>query len=68
MKNGSEFLKSTTNLNFVKSQIKAAEIIQSERFKVGFTLRFPRVEMIREDKPWHQCMTTSDIEDLRQVC
>ncbi|PVD23875.1 hypothetical protein C0Q70_17149 [Pomacea canaliculata] len=47
-------------------QVKAAEIIVSERFKVGYTLRFPRVEMIRDDKPWHQCMTTADIEDLRQ--
>ncbi|KAK7101253.1 DNA ligase 4-like [Littorina saxatilis] len=47
-------------------QVKAAEIIASERFKVGCTLRFPRVEMIRDDKPWHQCMTTADIEDLRQ--
>lgn len=47
--------------------MKAAEIIVSERFKVGYTLRFPRVEMIRDDKPWHQCMTTADIEDLRQV-
>nr|KAG5701196.1 hypothetical protein BaRGS_023305 [Batillaria attramentaria] len=47
-------------------QVKAAEIIPSERFKVGYTLRFPRVEMIREDKPWYDCMTTADIEELRQ--
>ncbi|KAL8610583.1 hypothetical protein ACOMHN_006302 [Nucella lapillus] len=47
-------------------QVKAAEIIVSERFKVGYTLRFPRVEMIRDDKPWNQCMTTADVEDLRQ--
>ncbi|XP_076463012.1 LOW QUALITY PROTEIN: DNA ligase 4-like [Babylonia areolata] len=46
-------------------QVKAAEIIQSEKFKVGYTLRFPRVEMIRDDKPWTQCMTTADVEDLR---
>uniref|UniRef100_A0A2C9JHQ7 DNA ligase n=1 Tax=Biomphalaria glabrata TaxID=6526 RepID=A0A2C9JHQ7_BIOGL len=47
-------------------QIKATEIIESDRFKTGCTLRFPRVEVIRDDKPWFQCMTTSELEDLRQ--
>ncbi|GFR84311.1 DNA ligase [Elysia marginata] len=47
-------------------QIKAAEIIESDRFKTGCTLRFPRVEMIREDKPWYQCMTTVELQDLRE--
>ncbi|KAK3794568.1 hypothetical protein RRG08_003717 [Elysia crispata] len=47
-------------------QIKAAEIIESDRFKTGCTLRFPRVEMIRNDKPWYQCMTTRELQDLRE--
>lgn len=47
-------------------QVKAAEIIESDRFNVGCTLRFPRVELIRDDKPWYQCMTTADIETLKQ--
>lgn len=47
-------------------QVKAAEIIESDRFKTGCTLRFPRVEMIREDKPWYQCMTTLELQDLRE--
>ncbi|XP_071117642.1 DNA ligase 4-like [Haliotis cracherodii] len=47
-------------------QIKAAEIITSDRFKTGSTLRFPRVEMIRDDKPWFESMTVADIEDLKQ--
>ncbi|WAR24448.1 DNLI4-like protein, partial [Mya arenaria] len=38
-------------------QIKAAEIIDSERFRCGFTLRFPRVEKFRDDKHWYECMT-----------
>ena len=59
-------LHTVCNQHFV-FKVKAAEIIISDRFKVGYTLRFPRVEMIRDDKPWHQCMTTTDIEDLRQV-
>lgn len=47
-------------------QVKAAEIVSSGRFKTGYTLRFPRVEKIREDKPWFECMTTEDLDDLRQ--
>jgi DNA ligase-4 len=49
------------------SQVKAAEIIDSDRFKTGCTLRFPRVEKIRDDKPWYDTMTTADVEELRQV-
>lgn len=49
------------------SKVKAAEIVSSGRFKTGYTLRFPRVEKIREDKPWFECMTTEDLDDLRQV-
>ncbi|KAK2178306.1 hypothetical protein NP493_548g00024 [Ridgeia piscesae] len=45
-------------------QIKAAEIVDSDQYKTGCTLRFPRVEKIRDDKPWYDCMTTHDIEEL----
>ena len=48
-------------------QIKAAEITQSEKYKCGFTLRFPRVESIREDKSWYDCMHVDEIENLREV-
>ncbi|XP_013776591.1 DNA ligase 4-like isoform X1 [Limulus polyphemus] len=47
-------------------QVKATEIIKSDRFKTGCTLRFPRVEKVRYDKPWFQCMTLSELEDLKQ--
>ncbi|KAL3869402.1 hypothetical protein ACJMK2_042087 [Sinanodonta woodiana] len=47
-------------------QIKAAEIITSDKFRTGYTLRFPRVESFREDKAWHECMTVADIDELRQ--
>ncbi|XP_076100664.1 DNA ligase 4-like isoform X2 [Mytilus galloprovincialis] len=47
-------------------QIKAAEIIDSERFKTGCTLRFPRVEKFRDDKHWHECMTVADILELKE--
>ncbi len=48
-------------------QIKAAEIIESDQYKTECTLRFPRVEKIRYDKPWFQCMTVEELEDQRQV-
>lgn len=56
-----------TSKGFFLSKVKAAEIVSSGRFKTGYTLRFPRVEKIREDKPWFECMTTEDLDDLRQV-
>ncbi|XP_077997197.1 DNA ligase 4-like [Glandiceps talaboti] len=46
-------------------QIKAAEIIKSDQFKTGCTLRFPRLEKVRDDKAWYQCMTVEEMETLR---
>ena len=52
---------------FCLIQVKAAEIITSDQFTTGCTLRFPRVEKIRNDKAWHECMTLEGLDDLRQV-
>lgn len=46
-------------------QVKAAEIVPSDMYRTGCTLRFPRIEKIREDKEWHQCMTLEDLGQLR---
>ncbi|XP_051025411.1 DNA ligase 4 [Acomys russatus] len=46
-------------------QVKAAEIVPSDMYKTGSTLRFPRIEKIRDDKEWHECMTLGDLEQLR---
>lgn len=51
--------------NSVIVQIKAAEIVPSDMYKTGCTLRFPRIEKIREDKEWYECMTLEDMEQLR---
>ena len=51
--------------NSVIVQIKAAEIVPSDMYKTGSTLRFPRIEKIRDDKEWHECMTLGDLEQLR---
>ncbi|XP_071791788.1 DNA ligase 4-like [Asterias amurensis] len=47
-------------------QVKATEISSSSSYPTGCTLRFPRVEKVREDKEWHQCMTTEELDNLRQ--
>ncbi|NP_001081114.1 DNA ligase (ATP) 4 [Xenopus laevis] len=51
--------------NSVILQIKAAEIVSSDMYKTGCTLRFPRIEKIREDKEWYECMTLDDLEQFR---
>lgn len=49
-------------------QIKATEIVDSRHnaFKMDYTLRFPRVEEIRYDKKWSDCMTITEFEELRK--
>ncbi|XP_008581572.1 PREDICTED: DNA ligase 4 isoform X2 [Galeopterus variegatus] len=51
--------------NSVIVQIKATEIVPSDMYKTACTLRFPRIEKIRDDKEWHECMTLDDLEQLR---
>eukprot|EP00105_Crassostrea_gigas_P041960 XP_019926108.1 PREDICTED: DNA ligase 4-like isoform X2 [Crassostrea gigas] len=45
--------------------IKAAEVIDSDKFKTGFTLRFPRVEKFRDDKAWYECMTVPEVQKMK---
>ncbi|XP_030057178.1 DNA ligase 4 isoform X2 [Microcaecilia unicolor] len=52
--------------NSVVIQIKAAEIVPSNMYKTSCTLRFPRIEKIREDKEWYECMTMKDLNELRE--
>ncbi|CAF4320217.1 unnamed protein product, partial [Adineta steineri] len=46
-------------------QVKATEFMTSDKYKCGFTLRFPRLEKFREDKAWHECVTYQELIDLR---
>lgn len=50
--------------NSVVLQVKAAEIVRSDGYKTGCTLRFPRIEKIRDDKQWYDCMTLHDLDEL----
>mmetsp|Transcript_1371 Transcript_1371/g.3683 ORF Transcript_1371/g.3683 Transcript_1371/m.3683 type:complete len:863 (+) Transcript_1371:71-2659(+) len=46
-------------------EVKAAEIVPSEDFAFGHTLRFPRaVVHIREDKDWSDACTEKDLSDF----
>lgn len=51
--------------NSVIIQVKAAEIVSSDMYKTNCTLRFPRIEKIRDDKDWHQCMTLAELDQFR---
>ena len=47
-------------------QVKATEFMASDKYKCGFTLRFPRLEKFREDKSWFECVTYQELIDLRE--
>ena len=40
-------------------QIKAAQFVPTDKFKAGYTLRFPRVQRIRADKVPRLCVRLS---------
>ncbi|KAH9975651.1 ATP dependent DNA ligase domain-containing protein [Russula compacta] len=45
-------------------QIKAAEILASDQYHLGFTMRFPRALSIREDLSVADCITASAILEM----
>ena len=49
-------------------QVKAAEIIFSSSMAVGWTIRFPRVEKVREDKGPKDACTLGEFETLKKRC
>ncbi|XP_067928082.1 DNA ligase 4-like isoform X2 [Watersipora subatra] len=46
-------------------QIKATEVVESSSFYTGYSLRFPRVDKIRDDKDPTDCLTLNDFSQLR---
>jgi len=50
--------------NSIVVQVKAVEITQTEKYRAGLTLRFPRLEKFREDKAWYECIKLSELNEL----
>lgn len=48
-------------------QIKATEIMTNYTYKDKITLRFPRIEKIRYDKPWYDCLTIKEFQSIIEV-
>ena len=44
--------------------VRAAEMIVSEKYFCGFTLRFPRLESVRDDKDCSSILTESELKEL----
>ncbi|KAL0480389.1 DNA ligase [Acrasis kona] len=45
-------------------EVKAFSITETTKFKTGYTLRFPRVKRIRDDKNFDHCNTFSELSEL----
>lgn len=48
-------------------QVKATETMTSKTLKKKITLRFPRIERVRYDKPWHDGLTVDEFESIIKV-
>lgn len=46
-------------------EAKAAEVVVSDEFRCGLTLRFPRFRRLRSDKDWQSALSLSDFYDLK---
>ncbi|KAK5224441.1 DNA ligase (ATP) [Exophiala xenobiotica] len=48
-------------------QAKAAQVVPSEDYGCGMTLRFPRFQKIRRDKNWQSALSLDEFQDLRKT-
>ena len=46
-------------------EAKAAEVVISDQFRCGLTLRFPRFKKIRSDRDWQSSLSLSDFFELK---
>lgn len=54
-------------MKFVFVKVRASELIRSVGFGTDYTLRFPRVEQVREDKPIQDIMKLNEFNELSAV-
>lgn len=45
--------------------VKAASIVSSDQFRLGFTLRFPRFKRLRMDRTWDTALSIQEFMDLK---
>lgn len=50
--------------NSIVLEVKGSELVKSGSYGTQYTLRFPRVVSIRDDKPWHECCQLDEFERL----
>lgn len=50
--------------NSILLEIRATELVESKEFATGYTLRFPRIVKIREDKPIKDAMTLEQLNEM----
>ncbi len=43
-------------------EVKGAQLIASESYMAGYTLRFPRIVRVRDDKGWEDVSTVDDLK------
>ena len=61
-------LKSLVSFSLLpRRKILGFLVVSLYRYKSGCTLRFPRVEKVRDDKEWYDCMTVDELEQLKMV-
>ena len=46
--------------------VKAASVSQSDQFRTGYTLRFPRFKRIRHDKDWKTALSTEEFLEFKK--
>ncbi|KAF2462080.1 hypothetical protein BDY21DRAFT_383129 [Lineolata rhizophorae] len=47
-------------------EVKAASVAQSDSFRAGLTLRFPRFKRLRDDKSWEQALSVDEFIQLKE--
>lgn len=48
-------------------KVRATELIRSKEFATDYTLRFPRIVKIRDDKPVNDILTLEEFNELVKV-
>ncbi|KIW03508.1 uncharacterized protein PV09_05274 [Verruconis gallopava] len=46
-------------------EVKAASVHNTDQFRTGFTLRFPRFTRLRRDKTWREALTQTEFHTLK---